>query len=70
MNRKTLHWWSKLDDILRMAASYDDLHQILLEDERIADAHSHPGRTTNGETTKAIRRAWELIEAQADMDHD
>jgi len=68
--------WEELDRTLRWASAYNvQLHQELLENEMIADAHSHPGRSKNGETAKAVHRAWQLIERyrkpqEEDLDHD
>ena len=61
MNRKTLHWWSKLDSIMRMAAMDEIISQKLLEIDNIASAYSHPGRTADGEIIKAIHEAWQVL---------
>jgi len=55
MNRTMLHLWSELDKIVQFGLAQGI---PLLEDELIADAHSHPHRSNANGTSKAIQRAW------------
>jgi len=50
--------WNELDGLVRFATKADI---NVLEDDLIADAHSHPGRVNNNDITTAVQRCWETI---------
>jgi len=73
--RTSMALWTQLDQILAWAARVDDtLLEVLLEDNLIADAHSHPKRSDFDDTQQAIQRCWKVIRAYAapteDVVHD
>ena len=71
MNRTMFRLWVELDSIVQFGLTQGI---PLLEDELIADAHSHPHRSNTNDTSTAISRAWAEVlrasKAKADVVHN